>query len=173
MPTSYQAPMRQDKDTKRTQSQSQATNMQAGNAVVGDVLKGKGQDVFGIRPNETLGTAVEILKEKGIGALLVTDQNGKLCGILSERDIVRKLADTPGHTLPKKVEEVMTSKVETTTPDEDLVSVLKRMTAGRFRHMPVMEGDKLIGMVTIGDAINHRLSQLEYEAVQLKQLIVG
>ena len=67
----------------------------------------------------------------------------------------------------------MTSKVEVCTRDETLVSVLRRMSAGRFRHMPVMENDVLAGIVTIGDVVNHRLEELEHEALQLKQLIVG
>lgn len=171
MPTSYQSPMRQD--NAPVGSKSQTVNIQDQNAQVADVLQGKGSDVFSIRPGETLSRAVEELRDRRIGALVVTDQNGALAGILSERDIVRKLADTPGQTLPQKVEDVMTKAVETCAPGDPLVSVLKRMTAGRFRHMPVVDDDTLVGMVTIGDVINHRLIQLEHEALHLKQLIVG
>ncbi|MEL6171245.1 MAG: CBS domain-containing protein, partial [Pseudomonadota bacterium] len=117
--------------------------------------------------------AVETLRDKRIGALLVVDSDGLLVGIISERDIVRKLAETPGKTLPQRVSDVMTRKVETCSPDDSLVDVLRRMTNGRFRHMPVMRGDTLVGMVTIGDVINYRLTELEHEALQLKQLIVG
>ncbi|PSL18286.1 CBS domain-containing protein [Shimia abyssi] len=173
MPTSYQAPMRKDQTDTRTRSQSSETNTKSELATVGHILKGKGRDVFAIRPQETLKNAVDALKDKGIGALMVTDANGALCGILSERDIVRKLADTPGQTLPQLVGDVMTQNVETCTPEEPLVSVLKRMTAGRFRHMPVVSDTGLLGMVTIGDVINFRLTELEHEALQLKQLIVG
>lgn len=101
------------------------------------------------------------------------DPQGALVGILSERDIVRRLADTPGRTLPQRVEELMTPEVETCSPDESLVVVLRRMNDGRFRHMPVMEEGTLIGLISIGDVVNYRLTALEYEALKLKQLIVG
>ena len=173
MPTSYQAPMRKDQTGQKSQSQSPSTNIQTAQASVADLLKGKGSDVYTISPGATLHKTVELLRDKRIGALVVADDAGALVGILAERDIVRKLADTPGQTLPQLVQDVMTRKVETCSPADPLLSVLKRMTEGRFRHMPVMDGDTLAGMVTIGDVINHRLNELEHEALQLKQLIVG
>jgi CBS domain-containing protein len=165
--------MRKDREATRTQSQNASTNLKSEDARVGNIVAGKEDGVISIQPDETLGRAVEILRDKRIGALVVTDVAGVLCGILSERDIVRKLADTPGHTLPKLVEEVMTRNVETCEAGESLVSVLKRMTAGRFRHMPVVDGAAVVGMITIGDVVNFRLTELEHEALQLKQLIVG
>ena len=173
MPASYQPPTRKDQDRNRTHSQSEATNLKSANALVSDLIDRKGTEVFSIRPAETLGTAVEVLRDKRIGALVVTDAAGSLVGILSERDIVRKLADTPGKTLPQSVEDVMTREVQTCDRDEPLLSVLKRMTEGRFRHMPVVEDGRLTGMLTIGDVIQYRLTELEHEALQLKQLIVG
>jgi CBS domain-containing protein len=165
--------MRKDQSKSKTQSQTATSNTQTAAASVSQILAGKGADVFSIKPTETLGEAVKVLRDKRIGALIVTDDTGALVGILSERDIVRKLADTPGQTLPKTVSDVMTSQVETCSMDEALVSVLKRMTAGRFRHMPVVDNGALKGMVTIGDVVNFRLTELEHEALQLKQLIVG
>lgn len=173
MPSSYQAPMRRDFEKKRTFSQSTKTNLPADTATVENVLERKGKEVFSIRPQETLHKAVEILRDRGIGALVVTDLAGQLQGILSERDIVRKLAETPEHTLPRQVSEVMTEKAEVCTPSEPLVLVLQRMNKGRFRHLPVVENDRLIGMITVGDVVNHRLEELEHEALQLKQMIVG
>lgn len=173
MPTSYRAPNRADTASKKTTSQSTATNMSAADATVGDVLGKKGNAIYSIRPQDTIGHAVEVLRDKRIGAVVVTDANGALVGILSERDIVRKLADTPGRTLPQNVEDVMTKEVQTISPDETLVSALKTMTNGRFRHMPVTDSTGLIGMITIGDAVNYRLTALEHEALQMKQLIVG
>ncbi|MEM6303924.1 MAG: CBS domain-containing protein [Pseudomonadota bacterium] len=173
MPANYQAPMRGDKVDKRTLSQTKNTNLKAESATVGHLLAGKNRDVFTIQPGDTLGRAVEVLRDRRVGALLATDDAGALVGILSERDIVRKLADTPGVTLPKLVDEVMTKEVQTCTEEDDLVSVLRRMTAGKFRHMPVVNGTKLVGMITIGDVITYRLSELEHETLQLKQLIVG
>lgn len=173
MPTSYQAPKRDDAEKARTSSQSASTNLSSTNATVAKLIDAKGNGVFSVKPDDTISDAVTALKDKKIGALVVTDDDGALVGILSERDIVRKLADTPGQTLPQSVSSVMTAKVQTCTRDEQLLSVLKRMTEGRFRHMPVVEDGKLAGMLTIGDAINYRLRELEHEALQMKQLIVG
>ncbi len=173
MPTSYQAPMKGDDDKKSWVSQSKQTNMATEPGNVSKLLENKGDVIFSIRPDQTLHEAVIILKEKRVGALIVTDEAGELIGILSERDIVRKLAETPGQTLPQKVEDLMTKKVEVCAPDETLISVLARMTNGRFRHMPVKRDGKLCGIVTIGDVVHYRLNELEHEALQLKQMIVG
>jgi len=163
--------MRQDRPAEG--SKSQTVSLAHSIPTVADVLASKDAEVFSIAPDQTLRAAVELLRDKRIGALVVTDASGQLCGILSERDIVRKLAETPGQTLPQLVESVMTEKVQTCQGQDSLVSVLQRMTAGRYRHMPVVEGTTLLGMVTIGDVVNFRLNQLEQEALQLKQLIVG
>ena len=171
MPTSYQAPKRGDQP-KRTMSQSAESNLSHDTATVQTLIDKKGSEVYSIRPGETLKAAVVLLSDKRVGALLVMEE-GELKGILSERDIVRKLAETPGQTLPQTVAENMTAKVETCEMAEPLVSVLKRMNAGRFRHMPVVENEEVKGIVTIGDLVNFRLTQLEHEALQMKQMIVG
>jgi CBS domain-containing protein len=172
MPSSYQAPQR--KTETKTTSQSVNTNLASADATVQKLLDSKGGEVFSIRQQDTLGTAVQTLAEKRIGALVISDANGALIGILSERDIVRKLAETPGQTLPQQVQDVMTKDVQTCTASESLVTVLRRMTEGRFRHLPVVDDQgRLTGMVTIGDVVNFRLNALEHEALQMKQLIVG
>ena len=171
MPTSYQSPMRQDQTGPGSKSQS--VNVKDQHATVADVLSGKGGAVFSIESTQTLGRAVEELRDRRIGALIVADTTGALVGILSERDIVRKLAETPGQTLPQLVQDVMTEDVKTCSSASPLMDVLKQMTEGRFRHMPVVDEGTLVGMVTIGDVIGHRLSQLEHEALHLKQLIIG
>ncbi|MCA1286720.1 CBS domain-containing protein [Salipiger bermudensis] len=173
MPASYQPHTVGDDDQERTMSQTVDTNLSAAEATVRHVLDDKGDEVVWIQPQETIGKAVEVLRDKRIGAILVKDPQGALAGILSERDIVRRLADTPGRTLPQRVEELMTPEVETCSPDESLVVVLRRMNDGRFRHMPVMEEGTLVGLISIGDVVNYRLTALEYEALKLKQLIVG
>lgn len=173
MPSSYQAPSRGDQAKKTSHSQSAASNISQDSATVQKLIDSKGGEVFTIDPVDTLSTAVKLLRSKRIGALLVIGADQQLCGILSERDIVRKLAETPGQTLPQSVAENMTTKVETCAPNDLLVSVLRRMNAGRFRHMPVVDNGKLCGMLTIGDVVNYRLNELEYEALQLKQMIVG
>lgn len=173
MPSSYQAPSRKDKMHATTHSQTPDTNLKHETATVRKILDQKGSDVFSLRPQNTLHEAVVMLRDKRIGAVVVKDADGKLQGILSERDIVRRLAETPGQTLPQKVEDIMTKTVEVCHPDDALITVLRKMTDGRFRHMPVVEDDALTGIITIGDVVNYRLTELEYEALQLKQLIVG
>ncbi|MEL7105020.1 MAG: CBS domain-containing protein [Pseudomonadota bacterium] len=172
MPESYRAPPRADAK-ERTVSQSTTTNFATTDGTVGTLLARKGGGVIAIGQDATLSDAVAVLAEKRIGALVVTDGRGTLCGILSERDIVRKLAQTPGQTLPQTVSENMTSKVMTCTPGDTLLSVLQTMSEGRFRHMPVLDGGALVGMLTIGDVIQYRLNELEHEKLQLKQMIVG
>ena len=173
MPESYRPHLRKDDEDNRTSSQSMSTNTSATNAIVREVLDKKDGTLHAIRPDQTIHEAVDLLRDHRIGALIVTDAGGALVGILSERDIVRKLADAPGKTLPHKGSDVMTRDVETCTPDEPLVTVLPRMTKGRFRHLPVVDDRGLVGLVTIGDVVNFRLNQLELEALQIKQLIVG
>lgn len=172
-PTSYAGPRRDDGKRKKTYSQTPQTNQSSDTGTVAQLLAQKGNAIYSVQPNDTMSLAVDILREKRIGALIVTSASGQLAGILSERDIVRKLSETPGQVLQQSVETLMTSKVETVSPEETLISVLKRMTDGRFRHMPVLQGTELIGMITIGDVVNFRLRELEYETVQLKQIIVG
>lgn len=172
-PSSYQAPHRGDKDHPHTKSQTLDSNLSHSQTRVAKLLEGKGEDVISVRASDSIHDVVKLLKEKCIGAVLVTDQNGDLQGILSERDIVRRLADTPGQTLPQLVEQLMTREVQTCTPDDLLMDVMRRMTGGRFRHMPVMRGDSLCGLISIGDVVHFRLTELEYEALRMKQMIVG
>lgn len=172
-PSSYQAPKRGDKVEKTTYSQSTESNLSHAQSTVSKLIEGKGDAVFAVRPNDTISQVVGVLKDKRIGAVVVTDQNGSLQGILSERDIVRRMADTPGQTLPQSVEGLMTKDVMTCSPDDLLIDVLKKMTDGRFRHMPVLTDGDLKGMITIGDVVNFRLNELEYEALRMKQMIVG
>ena len=173
MPTSYQAPMAGDKAKQSSSSQSVDSKANAEAGKIKYLLDRKGNDVITINQNETIAAAVQVLHDKGIGALIVVDDMGALAGILSERDIVRKLAQTPGQTLPQTVAENMTINVVTCSEDDTLIEVLRRMSEGKFRHMPVVNDGKLAGMITVGDVVNSRLNELEYEALQLKQLIVG
>ncbi|WP_299949049.1 CBS domain-containing protein [uncultured Ruegeria sp.] len=172
-PSSYQPPTRGDKAATATRSQSVETNLSHTQSTVAKLLEGKGDAVFSVRPNDTIHSVVDILREKRIGAVVVTDQNGTLQGILSERDIVRRMAETPGQTLPQSVADLMTTQVKTCSPDDYLNDVLKTMTEGRFRHMPVLSDGNLQGVITIGDVVHFRLKELEYEALRMKQMIVG
>ncbi|WP_271948907.1 CBS domain-containing protein [Ruegeria faecimaris] len=172
-PSSYQPPTRGDKAAAASHSQSVESNLSHTQTTVEKLLVGKGDAVFTVRPKDTIHSVVNILKEKRIGAVVVTDQNGTLQGILSERDIVRRMADTPGQTLPQSVEDLMTRSVQTCAPEDLLNDVLKTMTEGRFRHMPVLSDGHLRGVITIGDVVHFRLKELEYEALRMKQMIVG
>ena len=173
MPASYQPYTRDDDGHEPTRSQSVETNTSSLRSTVSHVLEHKGGEIFWIQPDDTIAHAVTVLRDHDIGALPVKSPQGDLVGILSERDIVRRLADTPGQTLPQTVADLMTPDPDTCTTDETLVKVLRRMTDGRFRHMPVTENGAIIGMISIGDVVNYRLQALEYEALQIKQLIVG
>lgn len=173
MPSSYQAPMRGDKADQKSASQSVDSVLSTASTKVSALLERKGREVFTVAPHETLENAVKILRDKGIGALVVCDADGALLGILSERDIVRKLAETPGKTLPQSVAENMTRDVVTCGKDDTVDTILHRMNKGRFRHMPVVEAGRLCGLVTIGDVVNYRINELELEALRMKQLIVG
>lgn len=173
VPTNYAGPRANEKKEKPTYSQTPTTNQSHSEATVEHILNHKGHDIFSVGPHASLGLAVEELRNRRIGALLVLNETGGLIGILSERDIVRKLSDTLEDMLSQPVQSLMTSNVQTASPQETLTSILKRMTEGRFRHMPVIKNGTLTGMITIGDVVNHRLRELEYETVKLKQIIVG
>ncbi|MEM6727261.1 MAG: CBS domain-containing protein [Pseudomonadota bacterium] len=171
-PQSY-VPATRKKVNKKTHSQTISSNTAGDTGTVAKLMETKGGGIIALHPEDTLAKAVSILREKRIGALAVLDHAGSLKGILSERDIVRKLAETPGQTLPQTVAENMTPNVVTCAPTDTLVTVLKLMTEGRFRHMPVLDGGTVLGMVTIGDVVQFRLAEVEHEALQLKQMIVG
>lgn len=172
-PSNYQAPRNNDQNAD-TKSQSVQTNLSTTTSTVADVIEKKGGDIIFVRPDDTIETAVMLLGEKKIGAVLVRDDAGKMLGILSERDIVRKMSETPGKTLIQKVENLMTRNVIACSPSDTLINVLRQMTDGRFRHMPVVdETGALQGIITIGDVVHFRINELEYEALRMKQMIVG
>ena len=138
---------------------------------VATILKTKGSHVEIIDPDRTLGEAAKILDERRIGAVVVVDGAGKVQGILSERDIVKAAARSGAAALQERVAEHMTTAVETTETQEPMVSIMERMTHGRFRHMPVLEEGRLIGIVSIGDVVKHRLAEIEAEASAMREYI--
>ena len=135
------------------------------------ILSTKGSDVFTIEPTATLETAVEILAERRIGALIVLGADRRVIGILSERDIVRALAKDGTAVLKETLSQVMTRKVHTCTSDETVSAIMERMTTGKFRHIPVVEQDRLVGLVSIGDVVKHRLMEMERESAALRDYI--
>ena len=142
--------------------------------LVAHILKGKASDgVHTIAPDAQVAQAAGVLSELKIGSLVVSSDGRHAVGILSERDIVREVGKRGPGCLEEPVSAMMTSKLQTCKSGDTADSILERMTDGRFRHMPVVEDGKLCGMVTIGDVVNFRLNELEHEALQLKQMIVG
>lgn len=126
-----------------------------------------------ISAQETLSAAVAILGEKKIGALIVSDGKDGVAGIFSERDIVRRLAVEGAACLSSSVATAMTKTVKSCAPNDTAVSVLQRMTDGRFRHMPVMEEERLVGVISIGDVVKARMDQIEMENRAMEDMIKG
>lgn len=120
------------------------------------VLAAKGNRVFTITPGASIADAVAMLAENNIGALIVTGGDGLPMGMLSERDIIRRLSDGPG-VLTQLVSDLMSSPVTCGTSNDDADSVLQTMTSKRFRHLPVVDHEELVGMVTIGDLVKSEL----------------
>jgi CBS domain-containing protein len=139
---------------------------------VGIILKEKGRDVVTIEPNASLRDAVRLLAERRIGAALVLGADRRVAGIVSERDIVRALAARGAGALDEPVSQSMTRKVETCHEKEAVSSIMERMTAGRFRHLPVLEQGRLVGIVSIGDVVKHRLQEMEQESGAMRDYIM-
>ncbi len=141
--------------------------------LIAQILAGKGSNVISTRPEATIAEVAGLLKQKRIGAVVVVDADGALCGIISERDLARGLADHGGGLLEMKVAQLMTRGVVTCAPEDDVTSLMKRMTDGRFRHLPVVKDGALSGIISIGDVVKHRLEELETETHMLQDYIHG
>jgi CBS domain-containing protein len=139
--------------------------------IVKAILSAKGGDVISIEPTASLETAVRTLTEHNIGALLVLGPDRRVIGILSERDIVRVLAERGAGVLAQPLSQVMTRKVVMCSQSDTVDVLMERMTTGKFRHLPVVEQDQLIGVVSIGDVVKHRLQEMERESAALRDYI--
>ncbi len=133
------------------------------------ILKAKGARVETTRPDATLYTVVWSMNVKGIGAQVVSEDGITVLGLISERDIVRGLTEHGIKLLTLPVSELMVSPAATCTPGESIRTVMTRMTRYRVRHLPVVEGGKLCGIVSLGDVVKHRLDELELEANVLRE----
>ena len=133
------------------------------------ILKAKSAHVETTRPDATLYTVVWNLKVKGIGAQVVSEDGTTVLGLISERDIIRGLTKHGTKLLTLPVSELMTSPAVTCTPGENIRAVMARMTRYRVRHLPVVEGGKLCGIVSLGDVVKYRLDELELEANVLRE----
>jgi CBS domain-containing protein len=141
---------------------------------VQSILKVKGDlPVITIAPKATLAQAAEILSSKRIGAVVVSTDGHSVLGILSERDIVRELGKRGVACLSDPVDAVMTAKIISCARTDRAVDVMQMMTDGRFRHMPVMEGDRMVGFISIGDVVKTRLAELNMEKEALTGMIMG
>ncbi|MEO9514660.1 MAG: CBS domain-containing protein [Paracoccaceae bacterium] len=142
--------------------------------LVHQILKSKSDDaVVTVVPGSTIASAAKVLAERRIGTVVISTDGITAEGILSERDIVRELARKGGTILQDPVESHMTAKLMTCIREDKADDILTRMTEGRFRHMPVVEDGQLIGLVTLGDVVKARLTELAMEKDALEGMIMG
>jgi CBS domain-containing protein len=135
------------------------------------ILARKGSEVFTIEPTATVRDAVKLLTQRRVGALVVTGPNQRIIGIISERDIVQALSAKGAQVLDTPVAETMTRKVVTCTCNDTIAELMGRMTEGKFRHVPVVEQDRLVGIISIGDVVKSRLEEMERESEAMREYI--
>ncbi|GLK81345.1 CBS domain-containing protein [Methylopila turkensis] len=135
------------------------------------ILALKGSDVVTASPRRTMGDIVKLLAEKRVGAVIIADADGYIAGIISERDVVRTLAQRGADVLADAVSEHMTRAVVTASADETVDEIMDRMTEGKFRHVPIVDGRRLVGMISIGDLVKHRMAMAEAEASAMRDYI--
>lgn len=142
--------------------------------LVHQILKSKSTEgVFTIKPGTSVADAASVLSNNRIGSVIISATGKTADGILSERDIVRELGKRGPACMADKVEDMMTSSLVTCVPDDRADDILEKMTEGRFRHMPVIEGGEMIGLITLGDVVKSRLTELAMEKQALEGMIMG
>ena len=139
--------------------------------IIATILQRKGGEVFSVNPDDTIHQVAVKLAQHRIGAALVSDPSGGMLGIISERDIVRALAEDGAAALDDAVSRHMTSEVFTTTGGACIHDIMERMTHSRFRHVPVVENERLAGLISIGDVVKHRIAEIETEHRALRDYI--
>ena len=139
---------------------------------VAAILNTKGRSVTTAPADATVEEIARLLSSKRIGAIVIADANGHVEGIVSERDIVKAIGQRGATSLSERVGSIMTRGVTTCSPDESLDNLMSTMTAGRFRHVPVVEDGSLCGIVSIGDAVKHHIAEVELEATALKSYVL-
>jgi CBS domain-containing protein len=140
---------------------------------VSTILGVKGRNVITVRPHEAVEAVIRTLAQKRIGAIVVTDDLGRIQGIVSERDVVRHLAEEGAGILGKPVSAIMTKGVKTCAETDSEQDLMTLMTENRIRHLPVVKDGKLTGMISIGDVVKFRIEAIEHEAEDLKAYISG
>lgn len=138
---------------------------------VATILHEKGSNVITAKPDDTLLDIAKTLRQHGIGCIVVSKGQGAIAGIVSERDLVRAVAELGPDILSSPVSEHMTRKVFTCQKSDTINTIMTAMTDGRFRHMPVVENDKLIGVISIGDVVRLRIAEAELEASAMRSYI--
>jgi CBS domain-containing protein len=138
---------------------------------VDTILRKKGDTVIAVEPDCLVSEAAQILHKNRIGAVLVRDKAGDTVGMLSERDIVRGVALNQEACLNLAVSDLMTRPVISCAPGDSIDRIMELMTERRIRHLPVMDRDELVGMISIGDVVKQRISEIEHESEALKQYI--
>jgi CBS domain-containing protein len=140
---------------------------------VAAMLKHKGHEVVTIQPGATVAAVARLLSSRRIGAVVVRDGDGPLLGVASERDIIHALAAHSAAALEMTADQIMTREIKTATPATTITEAMEMMTAGRFRHLPVLEKGALIGIVSIGDVVKTRIMQQAQEVDSLKAYVAG
>jgi CBS domain-containing protein len=138
---------------------------------VSSVLKHKGHEVVTVAPQQTVTWVVKVLAENRIGAVPVINEEGQLVGIISERDIIRGMAEYADAVLTLPADQLMTREVKTCSPEDQLVDLMRVMTLQRIRHLPVIRNGALHGIVSIGDVVKQRLEEVESDAEELRRYI--
>ena len=138
---------------------------------ISDLLRRKGNLVVTVEPEQSVTDLLNLLAEYKVGALVVSSDGNLVEGIVSERDIVRRLQEFGPDLLRAPVRDIMTAQVQVCPPDTDLDELMRVMTTGRFRHVPVLEDGRLVGIVSIGDVVKHRIDELQSERDQLTAYI--
>lgn len=141
--------------------------------VVKNMLDAKGRDVVTVPPEKTLLEVAGILNEHRIGAVIVIGVEERVAGIFTERDLVRALSGKGAAILDRPISSVMTVNVQRCREDTTVNQLMEMMSAGRFRHVPVEEGGKLVGIISIGDVVKARIREVEQETEQIKAYIAG
>ncbi|MEO0327075.1 MAG: CBS domain-containing protein [Pseudomonadota bacterium] len=140
---------------------------------VPEILASKGHDVVTTNPDATIHEVAQLMAKNQIGAVVMTDAKGNMCGITSERDIVRQIAEKGVDALGQPVSDCMTKKVVFSGLEETIDSLMDKMTKGRFRHLPIIDNDKLCGIISVGDVVKRKIDSVEQDADEMKRYISG
>lgn len=139
--------------------------------ILAQILSEKGADVYSVAESATLKEAAELLDARRVGAMVILNEGGSVIGVISERDIVKAIARTGAAALKTSVGEIMTRKIVTAKPSDSVDSCMDRMTDRRIRHLPVVEGGRLMGVVSIGDLVKWRIAEASAEVAAIRSYI--